>query len=158
VLTLSDGRECRRAGNGGPFTARGQRLEFDCGISDGNRLGIVGPLVVESSGLLVARRAVAEWSVSESAPTELPPLAARVSEIALSDGLTCRHGGTGATLAFGGRRATYTCGTKDGDSVALLGELEPAEGGFRIVRARIVHGETGFTLRASEPILVTAPR
>jgi hypothetical protein len=118
----------------------------------------VGPLTVEGSGLLVARRAVAEWSVSEGAPRDLPPLAARVSEIALSDGLTCRHGGTGATLAFGGRRATYTCGTKDGDSVALLGELEPAEGGFRIVRARIVHGETGFTLRASEPILVTAPR
>jgi hypothetical protein len=47
---------------------------------------------------------------------------------------------------------------KDGDTVALLGELEPVEGGFRIVRARIAHRDGGFTLLASEPILVTAPR
>ena len=47
---------------------------------------------------------------------------------------------------------------KDGDTVALLGDLEAVEGGFRIVRARIAHGESGFTLRSSETILVTAPR
>ncbi|HYN02197.1 MAG TPA: hypothetical protein VE359_07115, partial [Vicinamibacteria bacterium] len=66
--------------------------------------------------------------------------------------------GKGATLAFEGQRATYTCGMKDGDTVALLGDLAAAEGGFRIVRARIAGGESGFTLRSSEPILVTAPR
>jgi hypothetical protein len=47
---------------------------------------------------------------------------------------------------------------KDGETVALLGDLEPAEGGFRILRARIAHGEKGFTLVSSGPILVSAPR
>ena len=57
-----------------------------------------------------------------------------------------------------GRRASFTCGMKDGETVALLGDLEPAEGGFRILRARIAHGEKGFTLGSSDPILVSAPR
>jgi hypothetical protein len=64
----------------------------------------------------------------------------------------------GATLAFGGRRANYTCGMKDGDTVVLLGDVEPAEDGFRIVRARIAHGEQGFALVSSESILVSVPR
>jgi len=42
--------------------------------------------------------------------------------------------------------------------VALLGDLEPAGGDFRIVRARIAEGDSGLALSASEPILVAAPR
>ena len=86
------------------------------------------------------------------------PALARASEIALADGLTCRFAGKGATLAFEGRRASFTCGMKDGDTVALLGDLEAVEGGFRIVRARIAQGARGSRSRSSEPILVTAPR
>ena len=86
------------------------------------------------------------------------PALARASEIALADGLTCRFGGKGATLAFEGRRASFTCGMKDGNTVALLGDLEGVEGGFRILKARITHGAQGFTLVSSEPMLVTAPR
>ena len=47
---------------------------------------------------------------------------------------------------------------KDGETVALLGDFEPVEGGFLIVRARIAHGEAGFVLRSAEPILVKGPR
>jgi len=47
---------------------------------------------------------------------------------------------------------------KGGDTIALLGDLEASEGGFRIVRARITQGVQGFILASSEPILVTAPR
>ena len=32
------------------------------------------------------------------------------------------------------------------------------EGGFRIVLAKVAHAESGFTLRASEPIVVSVPR
>ena len=48
------------------------------------------------------------------------------------------------------RSPTATCG--------WVGAFEPAEGGFRIVRARIAHGERGFTVRAAETILVSAPK
>jgi uncharacterized membrane protein len=158
ALVLPDGQACRHTGKGARPTFRGQRVNFDCGRWGGDTVGLVGPLAVGTGGLLTAQRAVIDWRESGSAPLPIETTAVRVSEIALADGLTCRFAGKGATLAFEGRRASFTCGMKDGDTVTLLGELEPVEGGFRIVRARIAHGESGFTLRSSEPILVTAPR
>ena len=98
------------------------------------------------------------WCLRLELVHEAEPVLARPAEIALLDGLTCRQAGRGATLAFEGRRASFTCGMKDGDTIALLGDLEAAEGGFRIVRARITQGAQGFALASSEPIFVTAPR
>jgi uncharacterized membrane protein len=158
ALTLPDGRVCRSTGKRATMTFRGQRVDFDCGRWEGDTLGLVGPLTVGTEGLLGAQKAVIEWRDGENPPREIEMTPAQASEIALADGFLCRFAGMGATLAFEGRRATYTCGMKDGDTVALLGDLEPAKGGFRIVRARIAHGETGFTLRSSETILVTSPR
>jgi hypothetical protein len=131
---------------------------FGCGSANGQNLWIVGPLQVAPDGLLAAGKTVTEWRDTETSPGKpVERTAARVSEISLVDGLTCRFAGTGATLAFEGRRASYTCGMKDGDTVALLGDLEPGEGGFRIVRARVTNGGSGFSLRSTETILVTAP-
>jgi uncharacterized membrane protein len=158
ALTLPDGVVCRSAGRGATLAFEGQRLNFDCGQSGVDRLGLLGPLSPGPDGLLQTRKAEIGWNEGSSSVRKAEPILARPAEIALLDGLTCRHAGPGATLAFDGRRASFTCGMKDGDTVALLGELEPVEGGFGIVRARIVHGESGFTLRSSEPILVTAPR
>jgi uncharacterized membrane protein len=153
VLALPDGRECRSTGKRPTTNFRGQRVNFDCGLWGGDTVGLIGPVTVGADGLLVAQKAVIEWRESGNRQRDPEPTPARVSEIALADGLTCRFAGEGATLAFEGRRASFTCGMKDGDTVTLLGELEPVEGGFRIA-----HGESGFTLRSSGPILVTAPR
>ena len=158
ALTLPDGVVCRSTGNGATLAFEGQRLNFDCGLSGVDRLGLLGPLSPGPEGLLQARKAEIGWNEGSSSVRKAEPILARPAEIALLDGLTCRHSGRGATLAFEGRRANYTCGTKDGDTVALLGELEAAEGGFRILRARIAHGAQGFALVSSQPILVTAPR
>jgi hypothetical protein len=122
-------------------------------------VALVGALTFGPEGLLTAQKAVIEWretGMSAPRPIEITP--AQVSEVALSDALTCRRAGTGAALVFAGRRANYTCGMKDGETVALLGDPEPAEGGFRIVRARLAQGEAGFVLRSSETIVVAAPR
>jgi hypothetical protein len=158
ALTLTDGTVCRSTGKGATLAFEGQRLNFDCGSSGVDRVGILGPLAIGPEGLLVASRAEIAWNEGLTSVRKAEPALARASEIALADGLTCRFAGKGATLAFEGRRASFTCGMKDGDTVTLLGDLEPVGGGFRIVRARIAHGESGFTLRSSEPILVTAPR
>jgi hypothetical protein len=158
ALTLTDGTVCRSTGKGATLAFEGQRLIFDCGSSGVDKVGILGPLAIGPEGLLVARRAEIVWNEGLTSVRKAEPALARASEIALADGLTCRFAGKGATLAFEGRRASFTCGMTGGDTVSLLGELEPVEGGFRIVRARIAHGESGFTLRSSEPILVTAPR
>jgi hypothetical protein len=158
ALTLPDGVVCRSAGKGATLAFEGQRLNFDCGPSGVDKLGLLGPLSPGPDGLLQARKAEIGWNEGSWSVRKAESVLARASEIALVDGLTCRHAGKGATLAFEGRRATYTCGMKDGGTVALLGDLEAADGGFRIVRARIAQGEQGFTLVSSAPILVTAPR
>jgi uncharacterized membrane protein len=158
ALTLTDGTVCRSTGKGATLAFEGQRLNFDCGQSGVDRLGLLGPLSPGPEGLLQSRQAEIGWNEGSSSVRKVEPILARPAEIALLDGLTCRHAGRGATLAFDGRRASFTCGTKDGDTVALLGDLEAVEGGFRIVKARIAHGAQGFTLVSSEPVLVTAPR
>jgi hypothetical protein len=136
----------------------GQRLNFDCGRSGVDKLGLLGPLSPGPDGLLQTRKAEIAWNEGSSSVRKVERVLARPAEIALLDGLTCRHAGRGATLVFEGRRASFTCGVKDCDTVALLGDLEAVSGGFRIVRARIAQGEQGFTLASSAPILVTAPR
>lgn len=158
ALTLPDGVVCRSAGKGATLAFESQRLNFDCGPSGVDKLGLLGPLSPGPEGLLQARKAEIAWNEGSWSVRNAGPVLARPAEISLSDGLTCRHAGKGATPSFAGRRASFTCGMKDGDTIALLGNLEAAEGGFRIVRARITQGAQGFALASSEPILVTAPR
>jgi len=158
ALTLPDGVVCRIAGRGATLAFEGQRLNFDCGQSGVDKLGLLGPLSPGPDGLLQTRKVEIAWNEGSSSVRNAGPVLVRPAEIALLDGLTCRHAGRGATLAFEGRRASFTCGMKDGDTVALLGDLEGVEGGFRILKARIAHGAQGFALVSSEPILVTAPR
>ena len=158
ALTLPDGVVCRNAGKGATLAFEGQRLNFDCGQSGVDTLGLLGPLSPGPEGLLQARKAEIGWNEGSWSVRKAEPVLARPAEIALLDGLTCRQAGRGATLAFEGRRASFTCGMKDGDTVALLGDLEGVEGGFRILRARVAQGAQGFALVSSEPILVTAPR
>jgi uncharacterized membrane protein len=160
ALALPDGRVCQRVRKQPIPTPvyNAQRVNFDCGFEGGDTVALIGPLEMGSEGLLSARKALIEWRDGLAAPRPVETTAARVSEVALADGLTCRYAGTGATLAFEGRRASYTCGMKDGDTVALLGDFEPVEGGFRIVRARIAQGDAGFVLRSLETIVVTGPR
>ena len=150
------GRERRWRSNGEPLT-------FDCGPSG---VDIAGPPPVRSlgpGGMLAAKEGGGSTSSTRglfSGAQGGAHTVARASEIALADGLTCRFAGKGATLAFEGRRASFTCGMKDGDTVTLLGELEPIEG-------EIFAGSSGpgsptaraaSPLRSSEPILVTVPR
>jgi hypothetical protein len=158
TLVLADGRTCSRTDKWGTTTFKGQRLHFDCGLWGGDTVGMVGALTAGPEGFLGAQKAVIAWRESEAAARPIETTSAKASEVRLADALTCRAAGTGATPAFEGRRVTYTCGVKDGETVALLGDLEPVEGGFRIVRGRIGHSETGFVLRSSDAILVTAPR
>jgi hypothetical protein len=119
ALTLPDGVVCRSVGKGAALAFEGQRLNFDCGPSGVDRLGLLGPLSPGPEGLLQARKAEIGWNEGSWSVRKAEPVLTRPAEIALSAGLTCRHAGRGATLAFEGRRASFTCGMKDGDTVAL---------------------------------------
>jgi hypothetical protein len=156
-ITLPDGRTCRNAGKGSVAVVESRRLAFDCGLSAGDRIGIFGPLSLGTDGLFAVERVETPWRDTYHAPRKVTRTFARASEIALDEGLVCRAASANAALGFEGRRVSYNCGGKEGETIALLGALEAADRGFRIVRARVAYGETAFTLRSTEPILVTAP-
>jgi hypothetical protein len=119
---------------------------------------LLGPLAAGTGGLLAAQRAELAWNEGDYSVRREASTPVRVSEIAFSDGLTCRSAGAGGTIAFGGRRAAFTCGTLAGARVVVLGDLEPVEGGFRATRARVVTGAGGFSVAGEESLLVTMPR
>ncbi len=75
--------------------------------------------------------------------------------IQLPDGTVCQFAGTGATLAFDGKRLNYTCGEMDGDQVALLGEPEISGTDWTVEKAVIGHGDEGFFVRDSETVSMT---
>ncbi len=84
--------------------------------------------------------------------------AAPTAAFVLPDGNTCLFAGTGATLAFDGKRVTYTCDmAPEGKMVGILGDPVPTgETEWQVEVATIAHGDGGFTLESSETIEFTA--
>ena len=120
ALTLPDGA-LPEHGQGATLAFEGQRLNFDCGQSGVDRLGLARAAHPRPRGAPPGPEGGDRLERGLSSVRKAEPDLARASEIALADGLTCRLAGRGATLAFEGRRASFTCGMKDGDTVALLG-------------------------------------
>jgi hypothetical protein len=87
---------------------------------------------------------------------------ATVAEFVLPDGTTCLFSGTGATVAFDGKRANYTCGPLDAtesstQTLAILDDpmiVGPTE--YFVDLATVAQTEGGFELHASEVISFTA--
>jgi hypothetical protein len=157
ALALPDGTVCR-AGDRALLGPGGRLLTFECEPSGVDVVALLGPLAAGPGGLLLAQRAELAWNEGEYSVRREASTPVRVSEISFSDGLTCRSSGSGATVAFGGRRAALTCGTLAGARVVVLGDLEPVEGGLRATRARVVAGADGFSVAGEESLLVTLPR
>jgi hypothetical protein len=79
-----------------------------------------------------------------------------VLEIELSDGTHCPFAGTGASLAFEGKRLNFSC-PRDGDKeVGLLGDVVRTDRGWEMERAIIAHTEQGFQLQSSELVPIAA--
>jgi putative hemolysin len=77
--------------------------------------------------------------------------------IELPDGTRCSFAGAGAALTFEGKRLNYTCEV-EGQEVGLLGDLQQSEGAWRVEKAIIGHGDSGFFLAALEPVDMTIAR
>ena len=86
----------------------------------------------------------------ESPVAESPPI------VALPDGTRCSFAGTGATLAFDGKRLNYTCDVV-GQEVGLLGDLQPQSDGTWLAEKVVLgHNDSGFFIQESEMVVVTA--
>jgi heat shock protein HslJ len=91
-------------------------------------------------------------------PVEAPALKMEMPsqpmEIELPDGSLCQFAGTGATLAFDGKRLNYTCGSPE---VGLLGDPLPLGGTeWQVEKATIGREGDAFVLESSEVIPFTA--
>jgi heat shock protein HslJ len=75
--------------------------------------------------------------------------------IQLPDGTQCLHAGRGATLAFDGKRLNYTCGTDGEDEVGLIGDMGLDLDILTVEKAVYGRDDSGFVLRASEPVVMT---
>jgi heat shock protein HslJ len=78
----------------------------------------------------------------------------------LPDGTACDFAGTGATLAFEGKRLNYTCdGAPEGKQLGLLGDpVQIGETEWQVELATIGRNAGGFILEASELVEFTAWR
>lgn len=98
--------------------------------------------------------ASAEVASAEATPTEAitePP-----AIVALPDGTPCAFAGTGATLAFNGKRLNYTCEV-EGQEVGLLGDLQPQNNGTWLAEKVVLgHNDNGFFIQESEMVTVMA--
>jgi LysM repeat protein len=93
-----------------------------------------------------------------SAPTtaEVAPSPDGILEmIQLPDGTQCLHAGRGATLAFDGKRLNYTCGTDGEDEVGLIGDMGLDLDVLTVEKALYGRDDSGFVLKASEPVAMT---
>ncbi len=63
----------------------------------------------------------------------------------------CRFAGTGATLAFEGKRANFTC---DAEDVALIGDVERGPNGWLIEKATLTRNDGSFAVAASQMALI----
>lgn len=69
-------------------------------------------------------------------------------------GLRCGFAGSGATLAFAGKRLNFACGEVAGNDVGLLGDVAPGDSGWEIEKATMARTEAGFTVQSSEMVWV----
>ena len=114
-----------------------------------------------------------EMDAAPPAPAEAPAEPAQPEEIQpeeiqpslqaafiLPDGNRCLFAGTGATMAFDGKRVNYTCDVApEGKIVAILDDPVQPETGlteWQVEVAVISPGSEGFTLDSSEVIQFTA--
>jgi heat shock protein HslJ len=137
---------CRFAGTGATLAFEGQRANFTCEPETGSEVVLLGEIGPSDAGWTIDRAVLAredEAFVVASLETVL------VRHIELADGTTCAWAGTGATLAFDGKRANFTC---DPEQVVLLGEVELSDAGWLIEKATIAHGDEGFTVADTEMV------
>lgn len=94
-------------------------------------------------------------TVSSSEEQVTPPAPAR---FVLPSGIVCLYAGTGATVAFDGERANYTCEPALADkTLAILGDpVSPSQTEWQVTLATIGRDAAGFVLDGTEQITFTA--
>ncbi len=143
-IVLPDGDTCKIVGPDlNPSLANGRVSHF---CSDG--VALVGGLQL-GDGLGLVTRVTYDPNDPQTVFSD-GLVSIEVRGVTLGGGTVCLHAGEGATIAFDGERANYTC---DDDSV-LLGALEADGDEVFATQATFTHDAAGFHLVAKERVAV----
>ena len=147
------GRYCAFAGTGATPAFEGKRLNFMCSGEGRQEVGLLGDIEFTERGWEIEKGVIAHGD--EGFSLESSEMVT-VSHIELVDGTTCAFAGTGATLAFEGKRLNFTCPGEGKEEVGLIGEVAITDQGWEIEKAVIAHGDEGFSLESSEMVQIAA--
>lgn len=129
AILLPDGTRCLWAGEGATLAFNDQRLNYTCGEVGEETIGLLGDLVPAETGVWSIERALIGRDSNGFVLKESESVTFLAATLDLADGAQCAFAGTGATLAFDGKRLNYTCDEEGEDSFAILGDLEAGEAG-----------------------------
>jgi len=148
LVTLPSGEVCGYAGEGTTLAFDGLRLSWTCEVAPSGPRGLFGePVVLGETNV--------SWRLGSTARradgggfelVRLETVDGRVVRFTTSTGSRCELAGEGATLAFDGQRANYTC---DDDEVAIGALLGDARG---------LSATIGTLERTGEAVALRRPR
>ncbi|MFN8632875.1 MAG: META domain-containing protein [Chloroflexota bacterium] len=144
-IQLPDGTVCRFAGTGATLAFEGKRVNYTCDESGEQSSVILGAPTLQA-GTLSFERGYVQRTADEFVLASADTMSVPILELVLVNGERCLAAGQGATLAFGGKRANYTCGSPE---VVLLGDPATPSPHWTIERAALARGSDGFSVDSS---------
>lgn len=143
-IVLPDGATCTAVGPDVNVTVAGGQVSHFCNAG----VALVGELLlVDDYGLVT--RVVYDPNAAQTIYDDAL-VALEVKGVTLANGATCLHAGYGATLAYEGDRANFTC---DDDGV-LLGYFETSGADVYATRGAVGQGAAGLSVSGKERMLV----
>jgi hypothetical protein len=147
------GWRCAFAGTGATLAFEGKRLNFTCPQQRDAGVGLLGDPVSGPQGWEIE---MGVYAHGDEGFTLQSSQMVTVMEIELSDGMHCPFVGTGASLAFEGKRLNFTCPRAGDKEVGLIGDVVQTDRGWEMERATIAHSDQGFALQSSELVPIAA--
>jgi hypothetical protein len=145
--------QCAFAGSGATLSFASQRLNFTCPPEGDREVGLLGDVVPGEQGWAMEKVVLVHTDSGFAIESSARVL---ITHIDLADGTRCAFGGTGAGLAFGGRRLAFTCPPQGEHEAGLLGTPVAGEAGWEIEKVMIVHTDAGWSLQSSEIVPIAA--
>jgi hypothetical protein len=144
---------CAFAGTGATLSFGDKRLTFTCPPEDGNDVGLLGDIIPTEKGWEIEKAVIGHTDKGFAVQSAEMMV---VMHIELIDRTRCSFAGTGATLAFSGKRLNFTCPPEGESDVGLLGDIIPTEKGWEIEKAVIGHTDEGFAVPSAEMAQIAA--
>ena len=166
AFILPDGNLCLNAGAGATLAFDGKRVNYTCNTApEGKIVAIVDDPVQTTETEWQVEVATISHNDSGFVLDSSEVLEFTAWTVELSSGARCLHAGFGATIAFDGERANYTCdqiaadavGPANGGDWVILGQLTNAgEGVWLANRAEIAYDGERFNLLENVQVEVSS--